>query len=381
MAPGGAGSTVKKDELPRPRILEGRDIPSVAKYVKSDQCKNIVFMLGAGVSTAAGIPDFRSPETGLYANLAHLGLPYPEAVFDIQYFRRNPKPFYALAHDLQPGKFRPTLTHSFVRLIHEKGLLLTCFTQNIDTLERRAGIPEFKLVEAHGSFASHHCIDCHASYDHESVMNAIEEKKIPKCQKCHGLVKPDIVFFGEQLPYKFFQSMGDVKKADLLIIVGTSLTVHPFASLATTTKDNCPRVLINLEQVGNLGHKLDDVLLLGQCDEVVEKLSKELGWHDELMELWQPKRPAEVEETKSAKDEVEKLAEQISKQMKLEEGEATKKVPKPDTNPADPSKPRIRSDDEAKSKSEHEHATSEEVPAGDKKVDKVDTKATEPGKL
>lgn len=151
-----------------------------------------------------------------------MGLPNPEAVFDIQYFRHNPKPctspfysfslspivlitvpgtvtVYTLARDMQPGKFRPTLGHSFVRLIHEKGLLHACFTQNIDTLERRAGIPETKLIEAHGSFASHHCIDCDAEYDNESMMDAVEQSKIPRCRRCRGLVKPDIVFFGESV--------------------------------------------------------------------------------------------------------------------------------------------------------------------------------------
>ncbi|KAF8628697.1 hypothetical protein AX15_003755 [Amanita polypyramis BW_CC] len=347
MSPGSAESTPKGGKsLPPPGVLEGKDIASVAKYIKSDKCRDIVVMLGAGVSTAAGIPDFRSPDTGLYANLAHLGLPQPEAVFDISYFQYNPKPFYALAHDLRPGKFRPTLTHSFVRLIHEKGLLLTCFTQNIDTLERRAGIPEDKIVEAHGSFASHHCIDCHAAYDNDTMMEDIDSRIIPKCLDCDGLVKPDIVFFGEQLPPKFFESITNVKQADLLIIAGTSLTVYPFAAIAGFSNDKCPRVLINLQEVGDLGDKPNDVLLLGQCDQVVEKLSKELGWYDELLRLWNETtqiKPAEAKETKSAEKEVEELVEGIKKLAKLEDDEAAENTPKPDTNPED-----LRSDTEAK---------------------------------
>lgn len=108
---------------------------------------------GAGISTSAGIPDFRSPETGLYANLARLNLPNPEAVFDISYFRTNPKPFYTLAQEMYPGKYRPTITHSFIYLLHRKGLLLKLFTQNIDCLEREAGVPSDMIIEAHGSFA------------------------------------------------------------------------------------------------------------------------------------------------------------------------------------------------------------------------------------
>ena len=108
---------------------------------------------GAGISTSAGIPDFRSPDTGLYANLARLDLPYAEAVFDIGYFRKNPLPFYTLAQELYPGKYRPTITHSFINLLNKKGLLMQLFTQNIDCLEREAGVPDELIIEAHGSFA------------------------------------------------------------------------------------------------------------------------------------------------------------------------------------------------------------------------------------
>lgn len=104
---------------------------------------------------------------------------------------------YTLAQELYPGKFRPTITHSFIRLLHNKGLLLKCFTQNIDTLERRAGVPDDKIIEAHGSFATQRCIDCGAPYDDDLIKVHIKEKTIPRCEGCRGLVKPDIVFFGE----------------------------------------------------------------------------------------------------------------------------------------------------------------------------------------
>ena len=106
---------------------------------------------------------------------------------------------YTLARELYPGKFRPTLTHTFVKLLADHALLDTCFTQNIDTLERQAGVPVHHIVEAHGSFADQHCIKCSKGFDGPKMKAAIEEAEIVRCGDCGGLVKPDIVFFGESV--------------------------------------------------------------------------------------------------------------------------------------------------------------------------------------
>ncbi|GMF08659.1 unnamed protein product [Ambrosiozyma monospora] len=100
----------------------------------------VTFFVGAGISTNCGIPDFRSPKTGIYANLQRLNLPYPEAVFDIDYFEKSPKAFYTLADELFPGKFLPSIFHYFIKLCQDKGKLRRCYSQNIDTLERIAGL-------------------------------------------------------------------------------------------------------------------------------------------------------------------------------------------------------------------------------------------------
>ncbi|KAG5649561.1 hypothetical protein H0H81_003079 [Sphagnurus paluster] len=260
-------------------------------------------MRSAGVSTSAGIPDFRSPKTGLYSNLARLNLPHPEAVFEINFFRRNPVPFYTLAAELYPGAFRPTPTHSFIKVLASQGLLHTCFTQNIDTLERRAGIPAAKIVEAHGSFATQRCINCKTPFDDDEMREIVlgkrapgEEVRIPRCKqsRCGGLVKPDIVFFGEsclqdqeQLPDHFIEKIPVVGEADLLIVIGTSLTVHPFASLARMADSKtCRRVLINLERVGDIGKRPTDLVLLGDSDTIVRELCIALGWEEELDRAW-----------------------------------------------------------------------------------------------
>lgn len=107
----------------------------------------------------------RSPGTGLYDNLKQFKIPYPEAIFDIDYFTTNPKPFFTLAKELMPSmKYKPNKIHYFLRLLQEKQLLQRLYTQNIDGLERMAGISPDKLVEAHGTFSSAKCIGCKTVY-------------------------------------------------------------------------------------------------------------------------------------------------------------------------------------------------------------------------
>lgn len=309
------------DEAIPPKTLVSRTLDGLAEYIKSGQVEKICVMTGAGISTSAGIPDFRSPDTGLYANLARLNLPYAEAVFDINYFKEHPEPFYTLAHELYPGKFRPTITHFFIRLLHNKGLLLKHFTQNIDCLDREAGVPGDKIVEAHGSFARQSCIQCGMAYPEDELRMHVREKTIPRCHSCEGLVKPEIVFFGEQLPADFFQNRMLPFESDLIIVMGTSLTVQPFASLPGMVRESTPRVLINQERVGGFGSSADDVLLIGDCDDGVRKLAEACGWLDELEALWAKTAPGDAkkeaaEPEKGKKDKNEALNDEIDKLTK-----------------------------------------------------------------
>lgn len=287
------------------QLLEEVNFNGIVNYIKKDKCKNIIVMVGAGISTSAGIPDFRSPKSGLYANLKKYNLPSPECMFDIVFFRENPQPFFQLAKELYPGKFKPTPSHYFLKLLYDKGLLLRLYTQNIDTLERVAGIPEDKLIEAHGTFHTSHCINrsCHKVYSLEWMKEKIFSDVIPTCSKCESIVKPDIVFFGEHLPEKFFESIEeDFIICDLLIIIGTSLSVQPFASLVDNVPLTTPRFLINKEKCGQTnffaqlvgmhsGLNFDsdknyrDVVWIGDCDDGCQNLADALGWGDELRDL------------------------------------------------------------------------------------------------
>ncbi|VTJ56221.1 Hypothetical predicted protein, partial [Marmota monax] len=318
------------------RLLDELTLEGVARYMQSERCRRVICLVGAGISTAAGIPDFRSPSTGLYANLEKYHLPYPEAIFEIGYFKvsvchegrggvarfplispgalalflsrpqKHPEPFFALAKELYPGQFKPTICHYFIRLMKEKGLLLRCYTQNIDTLERVAGLEPEDLVEAHGTFYTSHCISplCRREYPLSWMKEKLFTEVTPQCEKCQSVVKPDIIFFGENLPARFFSCMqSDFLKVDLLIIMGTSLQVQPFASLVSKAPLSTPRLLINKEKTGQtdpflgmmmgLGRGMDfdskkayrDVAWLGDCDQGCLALADLLGWKKELEDL------------------------------------------------------------------------------------------------
>lgn len=241
-------------------------------------------MVGAGISTASGIPDFRSPGSGLYSNLQQYDLPYAEAIFELDYFHMNPKPFFALAKELYPGNYRPNEAHALCRLLLDKRLLQRLYTQNIDGLERLAGIPAEKLVEAHGTFATATCTVCRRKYSGEEIRPAVMSGSVPECPTCTGVVKPDIVFFGEQLPPHFLKYLTDFPLADLLVVMGTSLEVEPFASLAGAVRPSVPRLLLNRDLVGPFlwQPRARDVALQGDLVEGVRTLVRLLGWGEEL---------------------------------------------------------------------------------------------------
>lgn len=147
------------------------------------------------ISTSLGIPDFRSKETGLYAQLEHLGLSDPQEVFDISIFREDPSIFYSVAKDILPSSKKFSPTHAFIRLLQDKGKLLTNFTQNIDNLEGHAGILPEKLIQCHGSFATATCIECKYKVPCEKIYYDLKAGKVARCDNCIKMlrqVKPGV---------------------------------------------------------------------------------------------------------------------------------------------------------------------------------------------
>ena len=214
------------------------------KAVRGAKC--VAAMTGAGVSTLCGIPDFRGPK-GLYKN------PDAERIFDIDWFDRDPSVYYRGCSELVYGlgAFEPGPVHRALKRLEDAGRLDGIITQNIDMLHQKAG--SSNVYEVHGSPIVHHCRLCGDEKSFDEIMamvnaNGGAEKLgapyVPRC-KCGGAYKPDITFFGEQLPeIAFMKSQELAMRADVMLVLGTSLTVFPAAGLPRLTLQKGGKVFI-----------------------------------------------------------------------------------------------------------------------------------------
>ncbi|KAF7619032.1 hypothetical protein AFLA_000671 [Aspergillus flavus NRRL3357] len=318
----------------RQKLPQYNTIDDAVKLLQ--ESKNIIVLTGAGISTSLGIPDFRSKDTGLYSQLAHLGLSDPQEVFDIQIFREDPGIFYSIAKDILPTEKKYSPTHGFIRLLQDKGKLLTNYTQNIDNIEANAGILPEKIVQCHGSFATATCVKCQYKVSGDALFEDIKKGNVPECTSCQkdieedalrpqgqkrkrstngthksrksdgdesseeedyelptpGVMKPDITFFGEDLPDEFGQRLirHDRDKVDLVIVIGTSLKVAPVAEVPGVLPRHVPQIYISRTPVSHTGFDID---LLGDCDVVVSELCRRAGW-DFKHEMIPPDEKVEI---------------------------------------------------------------------------------------
>lgn len=182
-----------------------------------------VFFGGAGVSTESGIPDFRSVD-GLY----HQKFDYPpETIISHSFYERKPEYFFNFYREkMLPLDFMPNITHQVLARLEQEGHLAAVVTQNIDGLHQKAGSKN--VFELHGSVLRNYCVKCHKYYPAETVRDA---KGVPLCD-CGGIIKPDVVLYEEPLNENVMAgAIHAIRKADLLIVGGTSLTVYPAAGL------------------------------------------------------------------------------------------------------------------------------------------------------
>lgn len=193
-----------------------------------DNADSIVFFGGAGVSTESGIPDFRSQD-GLYSQQWKYP---PETIISRSFFDANPVEFYRFYREkLIIKNIEPNTAHFQLAKMEEKGKLKAVVTQNIDGLHQKAG--SRNVFELHGSTLRNFCMDCGAEYGIDFIAESENSPdKLPRCAKCGGLVKPDVVLYEESLDQNVINgAVNAIKNADTLIIGGTSLVVYPAAGL------------------------------------------------------------------------------------------------------------------------------------------------------
>ena len=197
-----------------------KDIIELKKIINSS--KSIVFFGGAGVSTSSGIPDFRSKD-GLYNQKYKYP---PEMILSNYFFFTKTDEFYEFyKNKMNCLNAKPNIVHEYLYNLEKSGKLEAIVTQNIDGLHTKAG--NKNVYELHGTIYKNHCIKCNREYSAEYVFNS---KGTPKC-KCGGIIKPDVVLYGESLDDDVVnRSINAIKNCDTLIIAGTSLNVYPAAS-------------------------------------------------------------------------------------------------------------------------------------------------------
>lgn len=200
------------------------------------EANHIAFFGGAGVSTESGIPDFRSKD-GLYnQHDVQFDMYQPEYLLSHDCLFNEPKVFYEYYRQkLDCRGIEPNITHLKLAELEGKGKRISVITQNIDGLHQKAGSKE--VYELHGSTLRNYCSACGEKYDAEYIFDSKEA--VVTCPKCgRGLVRPEVTLYGELLPDDFEKALNEIRKSDLMIVAGTSLTVYPAASLVQYFRGN-----------------------------------------------------------------------------------------------------------------------------------------------
>ncbi|MFC2821743.1 MAG: NAD-dependent protein deacylase [Sphaerochaeta sp.] len=227
-------SYAEKEEVFRPKFEK-----LVSLIEKSG---HMTVFTGAGVSTLSGIPDFRGKH-GVY-NDPWQGMDV-EYIISLGFFRRRPDIFYKWAKDVwyRLEDYEPNIVHTTLALMQKQGILKSIYTQNIDMLHQRAG--SANVYEIHGSPEFHHCVKCGAKYKYGEIAPVVLKDEIPLCSGCGGVVKPDIIFYGESLNEEILErAWADFSSSDLCLVLGSSLTVQPAASLPALARANGADIVI-----------------------------------------------------------------------------------------------------------------------------------------
>jgi len=231
------------------------------------EAKHLTALTGAGVSTLSGIRDFRG-KNGLYNEMD------AEKIFDIEYFKEDPSLYYK-----QAGSFiynlnekQPSIVHNVLGELEKRGFLKALITQNIDLLHQKGGSKN--VIEIHGSPETHYCLRCSGvRVSFEEAAAVVRSGEMPKCPKCGRVLKPAITFFGESLPIEALKRATiESQQSDLMLVLGTSLTVYPAASMPSHALRNGGNIVI----VNNMQTPIDSHALLhfDDLETVFEELKR-----------------------------------------------------------------------------------------------------------
>lgn len=213
---------------------------------------NIYALTGAGISTDSGVPDFRSPGTGLWEKVD------PIAVSSVDVLYNNPRLFYesGFSRFAKISNARPNPGHRILAELEGRGYLKGLITQNIDGLHVKAGSKN--VWEVHGHLRTGYCLGCKKQYPFEELVQQVELKRIPPvCHNCHSMLRPDVVLFGDPMPLFFFELQHKIQmECDFMLVVGSSLVVYPVADLPRLAK----RLAIINYQPTDYDHKADLVV-------------------------------------------------------------------------------------------------------------------------
>ena len=224
------------------KLIEKKKIQNAAELLLKS--KEAIALTGAGISTESGIPDFRS-EGGIWKKYK------PEIYGNIEAFLKNPAKFWEMAQKIAPNLFKakPNPGHYALAELEKMDLIKAVITQNIDELHQKAG--SVIVYEVHGSINRFTCLGCRASYTKEQVFRKLkkEKKHGPSCEYCAAPLKPSVVLFGEGLPrFEMYQSQALAKKADVMLIAGSSLSVAPVCDLPLyTLREKGDLIIVNDE--------------------------------------------------------------------------------------------------------------------------------------
>lgn len=222
---------------PSPRA-NGTTLEDAAELFR--RARRVVVLTGAGISTPSGIPDFRSEGTGLWSR------DEPLEVASLSTFRTDPDKFFHWFRPLAGQIFnaQPNAAHRALAELEQAGFAQTIVTQNIDMLHQKAGSKH--VIETHGTLQTLSCTSCYRKFDSaDFVKQFIDDEVVPLCLNCNGILKPDVILFGEQLPQKaWFEAQGAARECDLMVVAGSSLEVLPVAGLPMQAVDRGAHLIV-----------------------------------------------------------------------------------------------------------------------------------------